>query len=207
MLCWFKSLDIHRACIMFCVCFYLKLILRINRFRICQIIVTDQDKAKDKNKLITNNFFRIQLRSWNCFGIFNLVRSAESRPWDNGGGGGGRSSRPLDKGGTRSPKNLFFPRVPPLAATGPFGHYRKKHLNCIHLNELYTWARDTVMWHWSADTLFAFDSCQLTITWMFTIKLNTDFICLAHLASNARSLQENLSRLAPNQSTRTIVAT
>ena len=85
MLCWFKSLDIHRACIMFCVCFYLKLILRINRFRICQIIVTDQDKAKDKNKLITNNFFRIQLRSWNCFGIFNLVRSTGSRPWDNGG--------------------------------------------------------------------------------------------------------------------------
>ena len=178
---------------MFCVCFYLKLILRINRCRICRIIVTHQDKAKDKNKLITNNFFRIQLRSWNCFGIFNLVRSA--------------GSRPLDKGGTRSPKKRFFPRVPPLAATGPFGHYRKKHLNCIHLNELYTWARDTVMWHWSADTLFAFDSCQLTITWMFTIKLNTDFICLAHLASNARSLQENLSRLAPNQSTRTIVAT
>ena len=85
MLCWFKSLDIHRACIMLCVCFYLKLILRINRFRICRIIVTHQDKAWDKNKLITNNFFRIQLRSWNCFGIFNLVRSTGSRPWDNGG--------------------------------------------------------------------------------------------------------------------------
>ena len=123
MLCWFKSLDIHRACIMLCVCFYLKLILRIKRFRICRIIVTHQDKAWDKNKLITNNFFRIQLRSWNCFGIFNLVRSAGSIPWDNGGP---RSSRPLDKGGTRSPKKLFFHRVPPLAATGPFGHYRKK---------------------------------------------------------------------------------
>ena len=40
-----------------------------------------------------------------------------------------------------------------------------------------------------------FDSCQLTITWMSigmsTIKLNTDCICLGHVASNARSLQEN----------------
>ena len=40
-----------------------------------------------------------------------------------------------------------------------------------------------------------FDSCQLTITWMSirmsTIKLNTDCICLGHLASNARSLLEN----------------
>ena len=27
-----------------------------------------------------------------------------------------------------------------------------------HLNELYTWACDTVRWHWSAGTLF--DSCQ-----------------------------------------------
>ena len=39
-----------------------------------------------------------------------------------------------------------------------------------------------------------FDSCQLAITWMSirvsTIKLNTDFICLGHLASNARSLHE-----------------
>ena len=38
------------------------------------------------------------------------------------------------------------------------------------------------------------DSCQLTITWvpirMSTIKLNTDCICLGHLASNARSLQK-----------------
>ena len=24
----------------------------------------------------------------------------------------------------------------------------------ILLNELYTWARDTVMWHWSVDALF-----------------------------------------------------
>ena len=54
-----------------------------------------------------------------------------------------------------------------------------------HLNELYTWACDTVMWHGSADTLF--DSCQLTITWMSirmsTIKLNTDCICIGYLAS------------------------
>ena len=38
-----------------------------------------------------------------------------------------------------------------------------------------------------------FDSRQLAITWMSirmsTIKLNTDCICLGHLASNARSLQ------------------
>ena len=58
-----------------------------------------------------------------------------------------------------------------------------------HLSELYTWARDTVWWHWSADT--PFDSCQLTVTWMSTIKLNTDCICLGQLASNAQSLQEN----------------
>ena len=62
-----------------------------------------------------------------------------------------------------------------------------------HLNELYTWACDTVMWHGSADTLF--DSCQLTIKWvsirMCSIKLNTDCICLGHLASNAQPLQEN----------------
>ena len=32
----------------------------------------------------------------------------------------------------------------------------------LHLNELYTWACDTVRWHWSADALF--DICQLTIT-------------------------------------------
>ena len=36
-----------------------------------------------------------------------------------------------------------------------------------------------------------FDSCQLTITWMSTIKLNTDCICLEHLTCNALSLQEN----------------
>ena len=66
-------------------------------------------------------------------------------------------------------------------------------LKIRHLNGLYPWARDTVMWHWSADTLF--DSCHLTITWMSmgmsTIKLNADCICLGHLASNAPSLQEN----------------
>ena len=58
-----------------------------------------------------------------------------------------------------------------------------------HLSELYTWARDTVRWHWSADILFG--SCQLTITWLSTIKLITDCICLGQLASNAQSLQEN----------------
>ena len=41
-------------------------------------------------------------------------------------------------------------------------------------------------WHWSADTLF--DSCQSTITWMSqirmsTIQLDTDCICLGHLAT------------------------
>ena len=50
---------------------------------------------------------------------------------------------------------------------------------------------------------YLFDSCQLTITGMSirmtTIKLNTDCICLGHLASNARSLQENLAHLAANQ--------
>jgi len=51
-----------------------------------------------------------------------------------------------------------------------------------------------------------FDSCQLTITWMSTIKLNTDCIGLGLLANYVRSLQENLARLAGNQSTRTIVA-
>ena len=54
------------------------------------------------------------------------------------------------------------------------------------------------------------DSCQLTITWMSlrmsTIKWNTDFICLGHLAGNARSLQENNACLAANQRARTIVA-
>ena len=70
-----------------------------------------------------------------------------------------------------------------------------------HLDELYTWSRGTVRWHWSVHTLF--DSCQLTITWnmsirMSTVKLNTDCIlCLGHPASNvtttnnAWSLQEN----------------
>ena len=56
-----------------------------------------------------------------------------------------------------------------------------------------SWARDTVMWHWLAVTLF--DSCQLTITWMSirmsTIKLKTHCICPGHLASNVGALQEN----------------
>ena len=51
-----------------------------------------------------------------------------------------------------------------------------------------------------------FDSCQLTITWMPTIKLNTDCKCLGHLANNARSSQGNLARSAVNQSVHSIVA-
>ena len=53
------------------------------------------------------------------------------------------------------------------------------------------------------------DSCQLTTTWMSAIKLNTDGICLGHLANlanNTPSLQENLARSATNQRARTIVA-
>ena len=40
---------------------------------------------------------------------------------------------------------------------------------------------------------------------MSTIKLDTDGICLGHLANNAQSLQANNAHLATNQSTRTIV--
>ena len=39
-------------------------------------------------------------------------------------------------------------------------------------------------------------SCQLTITWMSTIKVNADGLCLGYLASNAWSFQESLSCLA-----------
>ena len=57
---------------------------------------------------------------------------------------------------------------------------------------------------------YRFDSCQSTITRMSirmsTIKLNTDCICLGHLASNAWSFKENLAHLAANQSERAIVA-
>ena len=31
----------------------------------------------------------------------------------------------------------------------------------------------------------------MTITWMSSIKLNTECICLGHLAGNAQSLKEN----------------
>ena len=41
---------------------------------------------------------------------------------------------------------------------------------------------------------------------MSTIKLNTDCICLRHLASNGWSIQENNARLAANGSAHTIVA-
>ena len=47
---------------------------------------------------------------------------------------------------------------------------------------------------------------QLQLTWTSTIKSNTDCVCLGHLASNAWSSQENVARLAANQSERTIVA-
>ena len=97
-----------------------------------------------------------------------------------------------------------------------------------HFGELYTWPRDTVMWHWSVDTLF--DSCQLTITWMSrrmlawvsrvsggrpntqairisTIKFSTDLICLAQPTRNAQpNLQENNAYLAANQRMHTIAA-
>ena len=97
-----------------------------------------------------------------------------------------------------------------------------------HFSELWTWLRDTVMWHWSVNTLF--DSCQLTITWISsrmvawvsgisvwrpntqairisTIKFSTDFICLGQPASNVRPyLQENNAYLAANQSMHTMAA-
>ena len=60
-------------------------------------------------------------------------------------------------------------------------------------------SRDTGQW------IPLFDSCQLTITWMPTIKLNTDCICLGHLANNARSSQGNLACSAANQSMHSIV--
>ena len=51
---------------------------------------------------------------------------------------------------------------------------------------------------------YLFDGSQLT--WTSTIKSNTDCVYLGHLASNARSSQENVARLAANQSERTFVA-
>ena len=38
-------------------------------------------------------------------------------------------------------------------------------------SKLYTWACNTVIWYWSADTFF--DSCQLTMKWISHIKLQT----------------------------------
>ena len=99
---------------------------------------------------------------------------------------------------------------------------------CLHFSELYTWPRDTVVRHWSVDTLF--DSCQLTFTWtsrrmlawasrvsggrsntqgirISTVKFSTDFIYLGQPASNVRpNLQENNAYLAANQSMHTIAA-
>ena len=49
-----------------------------------------------------------------------------------------------------------------------------------------------------------YDSCQFTITWVFTIKLNTDCVCLGHLAHSARCLQGNLARVAANHRARTM---
>ena len=49
-------------------------------------------------------------------------------------------------------------------------------------------------------------SCQLTITWTSTIKLNTDGLCFGCLANNAWSFKEDLSHLAVNQSAHTIEA-
>ena len=57
------------------------------------------------------------------------------------------------------------------------GNFKKLH----HFHELYTWAHDAVMWHWSADTLF--DSYQLITTWMSNTKFYTDSIKVCHLAS------------------------
>ena len=39
------------------------------------------------------------------------------------------------------------------------GQRRTYKLKTRRLNELYNWARDTVLWHWSPETLF--DRCQL----------------------------------------------
>ena len=61
-----------------------------------------------------------------------------------------------------------------------------------------------VMLHWSADAFL--DSCQLTITWMSTIKSKRGCICLGNQANNVQSLQGNNACLATNQSARTIVA-
>ena len=74
----------------------------------------------------------------------------------------------------------------------------KKTLHSKHLRPRYSYV--------TLVSGYLFDSCQLTITWMSTIKLNTDCICLGHLASNAWSLQENLAHLAANQSEHAIVA-
>ena len=78
----------------------------------------------------------------------------------------------------------------------------KKTLHSEHLSPRYSYV--------TLVSGYLFDSCQSTITRMSirmtTIKLNTDCICLGHLASNALSLQENLAHLAANQSERAIVA-
>ena len=50
------------------------------------------------------------------------------------------------------------------------------------------------------------DTCQLTITWMSTINLNTDCMSWTLVANNARSLQGNCPCSAANQRGRTIVA-
>ena len=87
---------------------------------------------------------------------------------------------------------LFF--VPPWQRSDfiplKINQVRKSYMEVTWLNSCIS---DTRHWHWSADTLFG--KCQLPITWMSirmsTVKLNTACICLGHLASNARKLQED----------------
>ena len=51
-----------------------------------------------------------------------------------------------------------------------------------------------------------FDSCQSTVIWMSTIKLNKDCLCLGHQGNNAQSLKGNLAQSAANQRVCNIVA-
>ena len=55
------------------------------------------------------------------------------------------------------------------------------------VTEHFTSISCTVEPRWAHVTLvsgYLFDSCQLTITWMSIIKLNTDWICLEHLSAS-----------------------
>ena len=44
---------------------------------------------------------------------------------------------------------------------------------------------------------YLFDSCQLTITWMSIIKLNTDWICLEHLSASKCDISHLLTLSLP----------